>query len=172
MQNQVNNCAYIDGANLHKAIEKDGWVLDYARFRVWLKEKHKVKNAYLFMGYIPKYADLYKKLEGDGYTLIFKEVVNGFDGQVKGNCDADLVFEMTKGYFENAYDRAVLVSSDGEYARLVHFLHVNHRLKTLISPGSQCSFLLRTIFTPLTYMRDIRHQVGAKKKKPPLQTKP
>ena len=63
MQNIVNNGAFIDGANLHKAIEKDGWVLDYARFRIWLKEKHKVKHAYLFMGYIPKYADLYKNTE-------------------------------------------------------------------------------------------------------------
>lgn len=172
MQNQVNNCAYIDGANLHKAIEKDGWVLDYARFRIWLKDKHQIKNAYLFLGYIAENKWLYKNLEESGYILVFKEIVKDFDGRVKGNCDADLVFEMIKSYFENAYDKAVLVSGDGDYARLVRFLHVNHRLKTLISPGSQCSFLLRTIFTPLTYMRDIQHLVEAKKKKPPLQTKP
>lgn len=172
MQNTANNCAYIDGANLHKAIKKDGWILDYARFRIWLTDKHQVKNAYLFLGYIGENQWLYKTLEKSGYILIFKEVVKDTDGEVKGNCDADLVFEMAKGYFENTYDKVVLVSSDGDYARIVRFLHENKRLKTIISPGSQCSFLLRTIFTPLTYVRDIRHLVEAKKKKPPLQTKP
>lgn len=156
MQNIVNNGAFIDGANLHKAIEKDGWVLDYARFRIWLKEKHKVKHAYLFMGYIPKYADLYKKLEGEGYILIFKEVVNGFDGQAKGNCDADLVFEMTKGYFENTYDRAVLVSSDGDYARLVNFLYENDRLKIILSPSNYCSRLLRKMNPPITFLNQVK----------------
>lgn len=45
-----NNCAYIDGANLHKGIASLGWQLDYARFRVWLKDKYGVETAYLFKG--------------------------------------------------------------------------------------------------------------------------
>lgn len=40
-----NNCAYIDGANLHKGIASLGWTLDYGRFRVWLSEKYKVRVA-------------------------------------------------------------------------------------------------------------------------------
>lgn len=48
-----NNFAYIDGANLHSGIKNLGWELDYARFRVWLKEKYNVQKAYIFLGLIP-----------------------------------------------------------------------------------------------------------------------
>ena len=29
---------FIDGANLYNGVKSLGWFLDYARFRVWLKE--------------------------------------------------------------------------------------------------------------------------------------
>ena len=45
---------YIDGANLHKGINELGWKLDYARFRVWLKDKYSADTVYLFIGLIPK----------------------------------------------------------------------------------------------------------------------
>ena len=62
MKKQENNFAYIDGANLHKGVASLGWRLDYKRFRVWLSEKYGVKRAYLFLGLIPKYKELYKYL--------------------------------------------------------------------------------------------------------------
>ena len=36
------NIAYIDAANLDKAMRELGWKLDYKRFRTWLKDKYKV----------------------------------------------------------------------------------------------------------------------------------
>ena len=88
-----NNFAYIDGANLHRGVESSRWKLDYRRFRVWLFEKYAIQKAYLFIGLIPKYGDVYKYLQGCGYTLVFKEVVYDSDGKAKGNCDADLVLQ-------------------------------------------------------------------------------
>ena len=117
-----NNYAYIDGANLHRGIADLGWKLDYKRFRVWLAEKYGVKTAYLFLGLIPKYKDLYKSLQEDGYTLVFKEVVYDGDGKAKGNCDADLVLQAVVDSYENKFDKALLISSDGDYASLVLFL--------------------------------------------------
>lgn len=58
-----NNFAYIDGANLHKGILSLGWKLDYKRFRVWLTERYGVCKAYLFIGLVPKYKDLYAYLQ-------------------------------------------------------------------------------------------------------------
>ena len=78
-----NNYAYINGANLHKGVESLGWNINYHRFRVWLSEKYKVKTAYLFIGLIPKYKELYKYLQESGFTLVFKEVV--YDGNNKPN---------------------------------------------------------------------------------------
>ena len=43
------NIAYIDATNLDKALRRDlGWVLDYKRFRVWLKERALVFQLPLF----------------------------------------------------------------------------------------------------------------------------
>lgn len=70
MKNESNNFAYIDGANLHRGIAGFGWKIDYARFRVWLSEKYSVKNAYIFIGLIPRYKDLYKYLQECGFTFL------------------------------------------------------------------------------------------------------
>jgi len=80
MERQKKNAAYIDGANLHNGIMTLGWRFDYARFRVWLREKYDIEQAYLFLGMIPKYKEMYKKRQEEGYTLVFKEVTYNTDG--------------------------------------------------------------------------------------------
>lgn len=90
MEREYRNYAYIDGANLHKGVENLGWRLDYKKFRVWLRDKYGVGQAYIFLGLVPKYKDLYTSLQEVGFTLIFKEVTYDGDGKVKGNCDAIL----------------------------------------------------------------------------------
>lgn len=63
--------AFIDGANLHKGVIELGWKLDYHRFRVWLKDKFNVANAYIFLGLIPTHKDLYADLQEMGYILVY-----------------------------------------------------------------------------------------------------
>ena len=71
---------------------------------------------------MPKYKNLYTHLQEIGFTLVFKEVTYGSNGKVKGNCDADIVVKAMRDAYENNFDMAVLVSSDGDYASLVSFL--------------------------------------------------
>ena len=124
-----NNYAFIDGANLHRGIKALGWELDYKKFRVWLTEKYSVTTAYIFIGMIPKQSSLYTYLQDCGFKLIFKEVVYDGDGKAKGNCDADLVLLTVCDAYENKFDKAVLVSSDGDYASLVKFLKNKNKIK-------------------------------------------
>lgn len=152
MKPTQNNFAYIDAANLHQGVIQLGWQLDYARFRVWLKEKYRVSQAYLFIGLVPKYKDLYTSLQEAGFTLIFKETTCDGEGRVKGNCDADLVLKTVVDYFEKKFDKAILVSSDGDYASLVEFFKEKQVLRSLISPSNKCSFLLRKINIPILYL--------------------
>lgn len=147
-----NNFAYVDGSNLHKGVNDLGWQLDYARFRVWLKEKYSITRAYIFIGLVPKYKDLYTKLQEDGFTLVFKETTYDEDGNVKGNCDADLVLKAVVDYFERKFNKAVLVSSDGDYACLVKFFQEKKVFYSLVSPSRKCSFLLRKLNIPLVYL--------------------
>jgi len=159
-----NNFAYIDGANLHMGIASLGWKLDYKRFRVWLTEKYEVKTAYLFLGLIPKYKELYKSLQEDGYTLVFKEVVYDGDGKAKGNCDADLVLQATIDAYENKFDKALLISSDGDYASLVSFLLKRQKFSTILSshPKDKCSILLKRTGARISYIDDQRSILARK----------
>jgi uncharacterized LabA/DUF88 family protein len=159
--------AYLDGANLHRGVLGLGWILDYSRFRIWLSEKHRVSHAYLFIGFVSKYKDLYTTLQEAGYTLVFKETTRGENGRVKGNCDADLVLHAVCHYYEHAFARAVLVSSDGDYAGLVKFLHEREALETIVSPSNKCSILLKRLNVPLTYIRDIHALVAVQNEKAP-----
>ena len=160
MISQENNFAYIDGSNLHKGIKSLGWELDYKKFRVWLAEKYRVKNAYLFIGLIPKYKELYKYLQESGFTLIFKEVVYDSDGKPKGNCDADLVLQATRDFYENKFNKTVIVTSDGDYAGLIKFLQEKQKLLAILSPSSEkrCSILLKRTGAKITYIND-RHSI-------------
>jgi uncharacterized LabA/DUF88 family protein len=175
MKREENNYAYIDGANLYRGIAGFGWTLDYGRFRVWLSEKYGVKNAYIFIGLIPKYKDLYTYLQERGFTLIFKEVVYSSDGKPKGNCDADLVLQVARDTYENKFDKAIIVSSDGDYACLIKFLQEKNKLKIILSPNNQerCSIFLKRINAPITYLNDVKNKISlSNKEKAPIKDEP
>jgi uncharacterized LabA/DUF88 family protein len=169
MVEKIDNHAFIDGANLHKGVKGLGWELDYRRFRIWLTEKYSVSKAYIFIGLIPKYKDIYTSLQEAGFTLIFKEVVYDGDGKAKGNCDADLVLKVTQDIYENAFEKAVIVSSDGDYAGLVKFLVDKRKLKVVLSSSSvkKCSILLKRTGAAISYINDQRSILEKQKEKTP-----
>lgn len=164
-----NNVAYIDGANLHKGISQLDWVLDYGKLRVWLSEKYGVQHAYLFLGLVPKYKNLYVYLQEAGYTLIFKEVTYDGNGKVKGNCDADIVVRAMRDAYENIFDKTILVSSDGDYASLVLFLIEKVKLEAVLLPAisKKCSILLKRTGAKIAYINDQRSILESKNKKAP-----
>lgn len=143
MTSKENNYAFIDSQNVYKGTQRDlGWKLDWARFRIYLKHKYHVTQAYLFIGFIPEHNDIYDELQKAGFILKFKPVLpNGKEG-VKGNVDADLVLQAMIDYPN--YDRAVLVSSDGDFYSLTRYLYNNKKLLAVLSPHKKkCSSLLR-----------------------------
>jgi uncharacterized LabA/DUF88 family protein len=164
-----NNVAYIDGANLHHGTKQLAWDFNYGRFRVWLREKYDVTQAYLFLGRMPRYKDLYTKLQEFGYTLVFKEVIFDGEGKAKGNCDADIVVSAMQDAYENKFDGAILVSSDGDYAPLVKFLMSNNKIMTVVSPyeTKKCSILLKKTGVRIAYIIDQQTILEAQKEKAP-----
>lgn len=156
MKSIRKDAAYIDGANLHNGIKSLSWDFDYKRFRVWLREKYSVEQAYLFIGMMPKYAELYTRLQEQGYTLVFKDVIYDNNGKAKGNCDADLVVAAMQDAYENKFDNAVLVSSDGDYAPLVKFLIAKEKMLAVVSPYEtrKCSVLLKRTGVKIAYIAD------------------
>ncbi|MBI4158044.1 MAG: NYN domain-containing protein [Candidatus Yanofskybacteria bacterium] len=160
MFKEENNFAYIDGANLHKGVDDLGWKLDYKRLRLWLDNKYNIKRAYIFLGLIPQYADLYTYLQEVGFILIFKETVYGEGGKIKGNCDADLVLQTVCDTYENNFDKAVIVSSDGDYASLIKFLQERNKLLSIVSPSNHCSVLLKRTNARILYLDWVKSRVN------------
>ena len=160
----AGNYAYIDGANLHKGIEELGWKLGYRRFRVFLRERYAVEKAYLFLGFVPQNNAMYRDLENADYILVFKPTILNAAGEVKGNCDAELVLQAASDFYEHQFSQAVVVTGDGDFACLVSFLNARQSLLTVLSPShSKCSLLLKRSEVKITFLEELR---GALEYKP------
>ena len=158
---EEGNYAFIDSQNLNLGIRAQGWRLDYRTFRVYLKEKYGVSKAFLFFGYIPKNQKLYDALTQCGYEIIFKPVLLHHPDGVKGNVDAELVLQTMHEY--NTYEKAVIVSGDGDFYCLVKYLFERTKLARLIVPDKRkYSVLLRRSLPRtegITFLSDLRKRL-------------
>lgn len=163
MLNKENNFAFIDSQNLNLGIQSLGWKLNYKKFRIYLREKYSVSTAYVFIGFVPVNQGLYYSLQSAGYMLIFKPTLPNDSGDVKGNVDADLVLRAMIDY--NKYDKAVIVTSDGDFYCLVDYFYKNKKLKYVLSPNyEKCSILLRkTAKEKIIFLNNLRQKLEYKK---------
>ncbi|MDP2741624.1 MAG: NYN domain-containing protein [bacterium] len=166
MENKENNYAFIDSQNLNLGVKSMGWVLDSKRFRVYLKEKYNVSRAYIFIGFVAGNQRLYDALQEYGYMLVFKPVVLGDDKKPKGNIDADLVLKAMIDLHENVFNKAVIVTSDGDFYSLVDYLYLQNKLKVVLSPNkNKCSSLLRKSGKErMIYLDNLREKLEYKRK--------
>ena len=133
------NIAFIDGQNLHLGTTQNGWKVDLYKFRIYLKDKYKVGEAYYFLGYISEeQQDLYDNLKKTGFTTLFKEHSPNLKGEKKGNVDTDIVFEIMKNLIDNKdFDKVVLVSGDGDYKKVVDYLIKKGRFEKILFPNKR-----------------------------------
>ena len=163
MQKVKPTYAFIDSQNLNLGICDQGWKLDFARFRVYLKDKYKVTKAFLFLGFIEENQKMYDYLENSGYQIIFKPIVKQ-NGKVKGNVDAELVLHTMIQL--NNFGTAVLVTGDGDFHCLIEFLDKKRKLKKLIIPNQKrYSSLLLKYKKYMDFMNNRRYKLGVKGKK-------
>jgi len=156
--------AYIDSNNLNLGIEALGWKLDFRKFKIYLKEKYNVSTAYLFIGYVPTNQRLYSSLQKCGFVLVFKPTLPDKDGDVKGNIDADLVLQVMIDYKENNFDKALIVTSDGDFYSLVKYLYEQKRLKVVMSPyiGTCSALLKKSAKEKIVFMDNLRKKLEYK----------
>jgi len=138
--------AFIDSQNLNLGTSKDirrygkiiykGWKLDFKKFRKYLSDKFRVNKAFLFIGYVRQNVNLYSKLKSFGYKLVFKPTVSDGEGKPKGNVDAELVLHSAAIEYLN-YDKAIIISGDGDFYCLVDYLKKNKKLERLIIPNAK-----------------------------------
>jgi len=136
--------AFIDSNNLHLGVLSQGWKLDWRKFRQYLRNKYNVNKAYLFIGQVAGNEALYAFLQESGYILIFKPTLERQQQdkvKIKGNVDAELVLHVMIQY--KNYDKAVIVTGDGDFHCLVEYLEEKGKLLKILAPTNHYSSLLR-----------------------------
>ncbi len=136
--------AFIDSQNLNLGTSKNiyrngkviyhGWKLDMKNFHRYLKEKLRVTEAFVFLGYIKENEKMYEKFRRYGYKIIFKPTVKGNKGKPKGNIDAELVLYSSAILFKE-FDKGVFVSGDGDFHCLYKFMRERKKLETILIPN-------------------------------------
>lgn len=188
--------AFIDSQNLNVSVQKFGWKIDWQKFRKWLADKYGVTKAYMFIGYIPENESLYEQMHEAGYAVVLKptfdmtrprpelaseesvepgkETSSGYarpekpeeKKPVKGNIDAELVLWAMKEM--SNYDKAIIVSGDGDFYCLVEYLEEKKRLLRLLTPTSHYSSLYNRYDEYVerldTFKRELRYHDFRKKR--------
>ncbi|PID31848.1 hypothetical protein CR970_03720 [Candidatus Saccharibacteria bacterium] len=157
--------AFIDSQNLNLGVQKFGWKIDWRKFRRFLTDKYGVTKAFMFIGYIPENEALYEQMHDAGYLVVLKptfdmtrlrpedlEKLRAAEGhatpkgdgdkedkQVKGNIDAELVLWAMKEM--SNYEKAIIISGDGDFYSLVEYLVGKKRLKHVLVPSAHYSSL-------------------------------
>lgn len=163
-----NNYAFIDGNNLYHGAAGQGIDFDYGRLRLYLRNALGVKRAFLFIGFVPTNTDLYNMLQTAGFTLVFKPTIAYVEKDkktVKGNVDAELVLHASAIEYHN-YDKAVIISSDGDFACLVGYLKEKGKLQKIITPTERYSKLLKPYHEFILPLKEIQGNIRPVVKKP------
>ncbi len=173
LSRRPNVYAFIDSQNLNLGTQKVGWKMDWRKFRRYLSEKYNVTKAYMFIGYMQEFEDMYKQLHEAGFLVVLKPTQDLSKVQedkarqesdkaedkkpIKGNIDADLVL-WTMKEFKN-YDKAIIVSGDGDFHGLIEYLISQNKLKNVMTPNWQYSQLLKEFETYIVRIDKLRREL-------------
>ncbi len=164
------NFAFIDSQNLNLGIQRAGWKMDWKKFRAYLKEKYDVEKAYMFIGYLPENEDLYTQMQSAGYLVALKPTLEMFatpeDDQkddkdkppTKGNVDAELVMYAMKELPN--YQKAIIVSGDGDFYSLIEYLSDRQKLLCIMTPNWRYSTLLKPFERYIVRLDTLKYELS------------
>ncbi len=172
-----NNYAFIDGTNLHLTYKSEDidWELDYAKLFNYLRRKFNVVIAHYFLGKTPNNEDLYTKLDSYGYNVKLKEpspydtkevvcpdcgrIITPVQRRYKADVDSYLTLQVMSDM--NDFDKAVLITSDGDFDELAKRLLRQDKLRMVFAPCRDgCSKLLKRIAVDkIAFMDDYRNDL-------------
>jgi uncharacterized LabA/DUF88 family protein len=153
--NRKPNYAFIDSQNLNLGVRSMGWVLDFKKFRIYLKNKYNIEKAFLFIGYVSENEKLYTKLKNYGYVLVFKKTQKFSKGtKIKGNVDSELVLHAV--IEKENYSKAYIVSGDGDFYCLIEYLKNIGKLGSVLVPNRKYSNLLKDFFDEIVQIQELK----------------
>lgn len=173
-KSELHNYAFIDNQNLNLGIQKVGWKMNWRKFREFLQERYDVEKAYMFIGYMPEYEELYAQMHDSGYLVVLKPTVGMFNTEeekklhekkgddkkptTKGNIDADLVLHAMKELPN--FNKAIIVSGDGDFFALAEYLAEQNKLLHIMAPNWQYSSLLKQFEKYIVRLDQFRRELS------------
>ncbi len=119
----------------------------------------------MFIGKVSGNQDLYSSLMQAGYILVFKPTVAYIENgkkTMKGNVDAELVLYASAKVYDD-YEKALIISGDGDFYCLAEYLDQNNKLLRIITPNKKYSKLLRNYRHYITHLEQLRAKLEYKK---------
>ena len=180
--NKPNVYAFIDSQNLNLGVQRMGWKLDWRKFRQYLLKEYNVTKAYMFIGYMSENESMYEYMHELGFLVVLKPTVDvkathhpnlelseadqakeakEADEQkpiIKGNVDAELVLYAMKELVH--YDKAIIVSGDGDFFSLAEYLEQQGKLANILTPNWQYSSLLKVFEPQIVRLDQLRRQLS------------
>lgn len=169
--------------------------MDWSKFRKYLADKYNVTNAFMFIGYVPEFEDMYVQLHDTGYKVVLKQTFDMTRPQpelldeaemktldlkekpeneekkpVKGNVDADLVLWAMKEI--KNYDKAIIVSGDGDFYSLVEYLEEQGKLAKILTPTGHYSSLYNRFENYVERLDQHRKELAYHDRKKPARIRP
>ncbi len=145
--------------------------MDWRKFRQFLKDKYNVTDAFMFIGYIAENESMYEQLHDSGYRIVLKRTQEIKDAEhqngngdseekklIKGNIDAELVVWAMKE--QPNYDKAIIVSGDGDFYALLEYLVERKKLLHLMVPNWRYSNLLKDFSNYIIRLDQLRGQLA------------
>jgi uncharacterized LabA/DUF88 family protein len=119
--------------------------MDFKKFRIYLKDKYKVDEAYFFLWFLDEdQQKLYTNVQKAWFIVEFREHNSHMKWTKKWNVDVDIVFEIMQRLIEeDDFNKIVLVSWDWDYIKLVKYLIEKDKFKKILFPNKNYSSLYK-----------------------------
>lgn len=144
--------AFIDTANLYETALKQGWRIDWRKFRSFLSARFGVEKAFQFIGYSEEKEPICKMLKATGYEIEYRPVTRYADGSQKANIDAWLIVKCMEEMWH--CHKAVLVTGDGDFLPLCNHLARRNRLLQILVPSADSMSWMLKDYNSLLYFVD------------------
>ncbi len=135
---------FIDAANVIYSLKDLEWRIDYKKLQEYFRENSKLVDIYFYYSTKKEnsgQANLLEMLARKGFQLRVKEVkiikLKNQEVMFKGNCDVELTIDMID--LMPAYDTAVLLSGDSDFASLVKYVQKHNKKVIAISTRGHIS---------------------------------
>jgi uncharacterized LabA/DUF88 family protein len=159
---------FVDGANMFYTQKKGlGWFFDPAKLIATLKGDDRLTDAFWYVGLRrpldPRDESFLRFLTWAGYVVRTRDLKAVYDPEtgemaLRANLDVQIVMDMFNSV--NNYDKAILVSGDGDFERALELLRSRGKQITVVSTQNWISADLRmAIGSHFLDLQDLREKI-------------